>query len=100
MGNNNCCGCKENPNRKKEILMKQKKVNTKQKPKQTNITQENKHIVDMYNELKAHERNDNEDKMSKLDLSEIKTEISECKSMKQVNIKKKIKQANLGHQNT
>eukprot|EP01084_Bolivina_argentea_P187364 322756_1 len=38
--------------------------------------------------------------MSKLDLSEIKTEFSECKSMKQVNIKKKIKQANLGHQNT
>eukprot|EP01084_Bolivina_argentea_P219498 372263_1 len=100
MGSNHCCGCNENPNIQKEIWMKPK---PKPKPKQRNITQENK--------PKAHEPNNNEHKISKLGLSEINTEFHECKSgkdknsankisMKQVNIKKEIKQTNLAHQNT
>eukprot|EP01084_Bolivina_argentea_P120478 213565_1 len=97
MGNNNCCGCNENGSKhKKTILMKQK-VNVKQK---TNVTQENKHITDK--ELETLKSYNNEDKISKLDLSEIKAEFHECESVK---VKKtanimSMKQSNSAHQNT
>eukprot|EP01084_Bolivina_argentea_P292984 503839_1 len=82
MGNNNCCGCNENPNMQKKLLMKQK-VNINKKQKQTN-----KHITNK--KFEGHEPNKNEDKISKLDLSAIKT----------ANKKISMKQTNLAHQNT
>eukprot|EP01084_Bolivina_argentea_P179351 309932_1 len=99
MGNNNCCGCNETPNMQKKLLMKQK-VNINKKPKQTNKTQKNKHITDK--KFETHQPNNNDDKISKLDLAEISTEISECKSVKDKKTANKIsmKQANLAHQNT
>eukprot|EP01084_Bolivina_argentea_P292985 503841_1 len=100
MGNNNCCGCNENPNMQKKLLMKQK-VNINKKPKQTNKTQKNKHITNK--EFESHEASNNEDKISKLDLSAIKTEFYERKSVKDTktaNKKISMKQTNLAHQNT
>eukprot|EP01084_Bolivina_argentea_P179349 309930_1 len=90
MGNSNCCGCNENPNKQKEILMKQE-ANINKKQKQKNKTQNNKH-----------KPNNNEDKISKLNFSESSTEFSECKSVKDINTANEIsvKQANLAHQNT
>eukprot|EP01084_Bolivina_argentea_P187363 322754_1 len=69
MGNNNCCGCNETPNRQKELLMKQK-LNINKNPKQTNKTQKNKHITED-KQFKPHESNNNEDKLVKDKISPI-----------------------------